>query len=108
MVKTDGTARHMYWIYNFTLSSFSTEGNSTFVFTGVATVRMRGGPVSDVPVTIKVWNMNVLGLWIGPDKVSGHFGSAPIYGTVFQSDQGGAMMGLQSMMGSSPMTKPRT
>jgi plastocyanin len=43
---------------------------------------MKDGPVSGVPITIKVFNNAVIGFWIGPDKVSNHFGTGPVFGTL--------------------------
>jgi plastocyanin len=44
---------------------------------------MKDGPVSGVPLTIKIFNNEVIGIWVGPDKVSAHFGNnSPIYGTL--------------------------
>jgi uncharacterized protein YndB with AHSA1/START domain len=97
MVKPDGTAMHVHKIYNFESSSMTQEGNSTNVLTGTATVTMKNGPVSDVPVTIKVFNNAVIGLWIGPDKVDGHFGTGPVYGTVSTNSKA-VMEDLHSMM----------
>jgi hypothetical protein len=106
MIKPDGTAMHMHWIYNFTLSNFSTEGNSTDVFKGVATVLLKGKTIPQVPITIKISNMKVLAMWIGPEKVDNHFGTNPIYGTAIHSSQGQTMMSSHAM--SSSMSAPRT
>ena len=105
MIKPDGTAMHMHWIYNFTLSNFSTEGNSTDVFKGAATVLLKGKTIPQVPITIKISNMKVLSMWIGPEKVDNHFGTNPIYGTVIHSNQGQMMMGSQGMSSSIPTSK---
>ncbi|GEM_PF-311778 len=95
MVKIDGTSYHVHAISNFSLSDISNLKNST-IFTGTATVLMPTGPVSDVPVTIKIINMSLLAIKIGPDKVNGHFGTAPIYGTIFHSGKGQSMMALST------------
>ncbi|HKU48986.1 MAG TPA: cupredoxin domain-containing protein [Nitrososphaera sp.] len=87
MVKPDGTAMHVHKIYNFSAAEMSEEGNSTTVVNGTATVTMSSGPVSGVPVTIKVSNNAVIGFWIGPEKVDAHFGSTPVYGTVSTNSQ---------------------
>jgi hypothetical protein len=82
MVVTDGNAMHAHTRTNFELASHTTEGNTTDVFEGTATVSMRDGPVSDVPVTIKIFNNAVIGIWIGPDMIDSHFGEGPVYGTL--------------------------
>jgi plastocyanin len=88
MVKPDGTAAHPHSIYNFNATEMSQEGNSaTKVLKGTATVTMKKGPVTGVPLTIKVFNNAVVGLWIGPDKVASHFGTGPVYGTLSTSSK---------------------
>lgn len=98
MVMPDGNAMHVHKIYGFKPTDFSTEQNDTIqVLEGTATVTMRDGPVTDVPLTIKVFNKSVFGLWIGPDKVDGHFGSSVIYG-VLSAGSRGSMGEMNSMM----------
>lgn len=104
MVIPDGTARHMHMIYGFQPTEFTTEQNNTIhVVKGIATVAMKDGPVSDVPLTIKIFNGSVIGLWIGPDKVDSHFGSDPIYGTLSEKSMA-MMMEMGSMEGGGQMT----
>jgi plastocyanin len=87
MIKTDGTAMHSHSMYNFRTSEMTQEGNSTNVLKGTATVTMKDGPVSDVPVMVKVFDNAVIGFWIGPDKVDGHFGTSPVYGVLSTNAQ---------------------
>ena len=99
MVQPDGTARHMHMIYGFKPTEFTAEQNNTIhVVKGTATVTIRDGPVSDVPLTIKIFSGSVIGLWIGPDKVDGHFGSGPIYG-VLSARSTAMMIEMGSMNG---------
>src|SRR5581483_7481151 len=106
MIKPDGTAMHSHSIYNFSTTQMTMEGNSTSVLKGTATVTMKDGPVSGVPITVKVFNNAVIGFWIGPDKVSGHFGTGPIYGTLSLNSQAvmqemhSLMQGMNNMGGS--------
>lgn len=98
MVMPDGTAMHAHTIYGFKPAEFMTEQNDTIqILEGTATVTMRDGPVADVPLTIKVFNRSVVGLWIGPDKVDRHFGSNPIYG-ILSTGSKGIMAEMGSMM----------
>jgi len=98
MVKPDGSALHSHKIYGFKPSEFTTEQNGTiYVLKGTATVTIKDDPVSDVPITIKVFNNAVIGLWIGPDKVDGHFGSNALYGTLSTGSRT-SMMNMGSMM----------
>src|SRR5205085_12016854 len=105
MIKPDGTAMHAHTIYSFKPAGLSTEQNGTvYVLNGTATVTMPNGPVSDVPITLKVFNAKVIGLWIGPDKVNAHFGTNPIYGLISTPASGHMdMMNQQSMMGQGNM-----
>jgi hypothetical protein len=103
MVKPDGTAMHTHMIYGFKPTEFTTEQNDTVqVLKGTATLTMKDGLVEDVPLTIKVFNRAVIGLWIGPDKVDGHFGSNPIYGTLSTGSRS-IMMEMGPMMGEGQM-----
>src|SRR5690242_14626279 len=88
---------HMHRIYDFKATEMTQEGNSTGVLKGTATVTMPNGPVADVPVTIKVFGDSVVGFWIGPDKVNGHFGTAPVYG-ILSANSRAAMADMHSMM----------
>ena len=108
MVQPDGTARHMHMIYGFQPTEFTTEQNNTIhVVKGTATVTMKDGPVSDVPLTIKIFNGSVIGLWIEPDKVDSHFGSNSIYGVLSERSMA-MMMEMGSMKGEGQMMGNRT
>jgi hypothetical protein len=63
------------------------EGNTTYVFEGTATLTMRDGPVSNVPLTIKVFNGAAVAMWIGPDRIDSHFGQDLVYGTLSASSR---------------------
>lgn len=117
MVMPDGNAMHVHQVYGFKPTDFSTEQNDTVqVLAGSATVGLKDGAVTDVPVTIKVFNKSVIGIWIGPDKVDGHFGSNPIYGLLSTGSRGimaemGSMIEGEhdgNMMGSMEQTLTRT
>lgn len=98
MVKPDGTAMHEHSIYGFKPTQFAREQNDTIrVLEGTGTVTMKDGPITEVPLTIKVFNKAVIGFWIGPDMVSGHFGSGPVYGTLSQGSRS-MMADMGSMM----------
>jgi hypothetical protein len=82
MVMTNGSAMHDHEIYDFTLTDMSMPNNSTTVFNGTATITMRQGPVSDVPISIKAMDNNAVSVWIDPTKIQNHFGNTPIFGTI--------------------------
>lgn len=81
MVKTDGTSLHSHKVTNFKVATIMTEGNNTTV-EGTATVTLMGNPISNVPLKVTVFNNSVIGIWIGPGKVNGHFGTSPLYGVI--------------------------
>ncbi|UVS68788.1 hypothetical protein [Nitrososphaera viennensis] len=81
MVQPNGTAAHEHNVTDLKASDVTLE-NNTLTINGTATVTLKGGPVEDVPVTIRILDNTVLALTIGPDKVDNHFGADPIYGTV--------------------------
>ena len=82
MVMTNGSAMHDHEIYDFTLTDMSMPNNSTTVFNGTATITMRQGPVSDVPISIKAMDNNAVSIWVDPTKIQNHFGNTPIFGTI--------------------------
>jgi hypothetical protein len=56
--------------------------NNAAAYKGQATVTMKAGPITNVPVDIKIHNNNVISIWFDPTIVKNHFGGSPIYGTV--------------------------
>jgi len=82
MVMTNGSAMHEHRIYDFTLTDMSMPNNSTTVYNGTATITMRQGPVTDVPMSIKALDNNAISVWIDPTKIQNHFGNTPIFGTI--------------------------
>ena len=74
MIKTDGTSKHTHTVTNFVLADTSNQNNYT-IFNGTGTISMPQGPVTEVPISIKVVN-NTLGIiTIGPNKIDNHFGT---------------------------------
>jgi carboxymethylenebutenolidase len=98
MVGIDGTAMHRHSITNFTLTNVSMEGNTTHIFEGTATVTMREGPVSGVPLTIKILNGAAVAMSIGPDMVDSHFGVNPVYGTLTESSRAAVASNIRENM----------
>jgi hypothetical protein len=82
MVMTNGSAAHDHEIYDFTLSDMSMPNNSTTVYNGTATITMRQGPVTNVPVSIKSMESNAISIWADPAMINNHFGNTPIFGTI--------------------------
>ena len=79
MIKTDGTSKHTHTLTNFVLADTSNQNNQT-VFNGTGTISMPQGPVTEVPISIKVVNNSLGIINIGPAKIDNHFGTEPLYG----------------------------
>lgn len=83
MVMPDGNAMHSHKVYNFAVNSYTVEEDGmTHNLTGMATVTMRDGPVSEVPVSLIV-NNSAIEMRIGPEKIDSHFGTDPVHGIVY-------------------------
>jgi hypothetical protein len=87
MVKSDGMAMHSHNIFNFNVSKMAIEGNSGSTLERLCTATIKDMAVTEVPLTIKLFNKTVNGIWIDPDKVDGHFGMGPVYGTISVAHQ---------------------
>ncbi|MFL6419752.1 MAG: hypothetical protein ACJ71P_10110 [Nitrososphaeraceae archaeon] len=85
MVMLNGSALHKHQISNFTLTGISMPNEKTIVSNGTATITMKEGPVNDVPISIRIFDDNVISIWVDPAKTMNHFGNTPIYGTVTQA-----------------------
>ena len=86
IIKTDGTSKHTHTVTNFVLADTSNQNNYT-IFNGTGTISMPQGPVTEVPISIKVVN-NTLGIiTIGPNKIDNHFGTEPLYGIPLEESE---------------------
>jgi hypothetical protein len=92
MVMLDGNAPHKHSITDFKITGSPTTSGMTTTYNGTATVTLKKGPVSDVPISIKLMGPRAMSLWIDPTKTEGHFGNTPIYGI-----QHGMQMQMMSM-----------
>jgi len=92
MVMLDGSAPHMHNITDFKIKGSPTTSDTTTTYNGTATVTLKNGPASDVPISIKLMGPRAMSLWIDPTKTEGHFGNTPIYGI-----QHGMQMQMMSM-----------
>ena len=86
MVMLNGSARHTHSISNFSLTDIKDE-NRTVSYSGLSTVTLKAGPAKDVPTQIKIFNNNVISLWLDPVKVDHHFGESPIYGVMLDKNE---------------------
>jgi hypothetical protein len=75
----DGSAAHVHTIRDFKIiGNPSTSGNTT-TFNGTATVSLKAGPATGVPISIKLMGDKAVSIWIDPSKTENHFGNTPIY-----------------------------
>jgi hypothetical protein len=82
MVMTNGSALHGHEIYDFKLTNITTSNDSTTKYNGTATITMRQGPVTNVPISIESLESNVISIWADPAMTNNHFGDTPIFGTI--------------------------
>ena len=82
MVKVDGSGMHKHTINDFKLSGNPTKTSTGTTYTGTATVSMKGGPVSNVPVSITLSNNDNVSIMVDPKVTKNHFGNTPIEGKV--------------------------
>lgn len=83
MVMPDGNGLHNHNLYGFNVENYAVDAEATtHTFEGTATVTMRDGPVSDVPLTVTISNNAVVAIWIGPEMIDSHFGEGPVYGVL--------------------------
>ena len=82
MVMTNGSALHDHEIYDFKLTNITTLNDSTTIYNGTATITMRQGPVTNVPISITSLESNVISIWADPAMTNNHFGDTPIFGTI--------------------------
>lgn len=85
MVMLNGKGLHQHKIYDFKQNA-SANGNGSATFNGTATITMKDGAHTGVPIGIKIMSENTK--WtvvaIQPDKAmtKNHFGDTPIYGII--------------------------
>jgi hypothetical protein len=83
MMKLDGSSMHKHTIIAATITSadFKVTGKtSTRTYYGTAIISMKEGPVSNVPIIIKLLSDGSMSIMPDPIKTKGHFGNTPIQG----------------------------
>ena len=82
MMKLDDSSKHKHTIdATITSADFSRAGKSSVrTYSGTATISMKEGPVSDVPITIKLSSDGNISIKPDPIKTQGHFGNTLIEG----------------------------
>ena len=82
MTKLDGSSKHKHTV-NATITSadFGRAGKSSVrTYSGTAIISMKEGPISDVPIVIKLSSNGNMSIMPDPTKTEGHFGNTPIQG----------------------------
>ena len=82
MAKMDGSAMHKHTINDFKLSGNPTKTSTGTTYNGTATVSMKEGPVSNVPISITLSDNGNISIMIDPKTTNNHFGNTPIGGKV--------------------------
>jgi hypothetical protein len=84
MMKLDGSSKHKHTVTaTITSADFKVAGkSSTRTYSGTATISMKEGPISNVPIVIKQSSDGNMSIMPDPIKTKGHFGNTPIQGKV--------------------------
>jgi hypothetical protein len=82
MMKMDGSAIHKHTINEFKLTGNPTKTSTGTTYNGTATVSMKQGPVSNVPISITLSDNGNISIMIDPKTTNNHFGNTPIGGKV--------------------------
>jgi hypothetical protein len=82
MMKLDGSAMHKHIITDFKLAGNPTKASTGSTYNGTATVSMKEGPVSNVPISITLSDNGNISIMVDPKTTNNHFGNTPIEGKV--------------------------
>ena len=82
MVKLDGSAMHKHIMNDFKLAGNPTKASTGSTYNGTATVSMKEGPVSNVPISITLSDNGNISIMVDPKTTNNHFGNTPIEGKV--------------------------
>jgi hypothetical protein len=82
MAKLDGSAKHTHNISDFKIAGTPATDNSGTTYSGTATVSLKAGPATNVPVTILISNNGDFSINIDAKATENHFGNTPIQGKV--------------------------
>lgn len=80
MFMLNGSAAHKHTITDFKISGNPIKNTMASTYNGTATVSLKKGPVTGVPISIKLMDKSAVSIWIDPSKTENHFGNTPIYG----------------------------
>lgn len=82
MMKMDRSAMHKHIINDFKLAGNPTKASTGSTYNGIATVSMKEGPVSNVPISITLSDNGNISIMVDPKTTNHHFGNTPIEGKV--------------------------
>ena len=82
MAKLDGSAMHKHTINDFKVTGNPTKTSTGTTYDGTATISMKDGPVSNVPVSITLSDNGNISIMVDPKATNNHFGNTPIEGKV--------------------------
>jgi len=77
MAKEDGSAMHKHTINEFKLTGNPSKTSTGTTYDGAATITMKDGPVSNVPVSITLSDNGNFSIMVDPRATKDHFGSTP-------------------------------
>jgi len=80
MVMLNGSAPHKHTITDFKMTGSPAKKNVASTYNGTSTVSLKNGPVTGVPISIKLMGPSAMSMWIDPGKTENHFGNTPLYG----------------------------
>jgi hypothetical protein len=80
MFMLNGSAAHKHTITDLKIIGNPTTSNNATTYNGTATVSLKKGPVTGVPISIKLMGDSAVSIWVDPSKTENHFGNTPIYG----------------------------
>ncbi len=81
MMKLDGSAMHKHSITDFKIGGSQIKTNtSSSTYNGTATISMKEGPVSNVPISINLSNNGDMNIMVDPKATNNHFGNTAIQG----------------------------
>jgi hypothetical protein len=80
MFMLNGSAAHKHTITDFKIIGNPTTSNNATTYNGTATVSLKQGPATGVPISIKLMGDSAVSIWVDPSKTENHFGNTPIYG----------------------------
>jgi hypothetical protein len=82
MMKLDGSSKHKHTVTaTIPSADFLVAGKSSIrAYSGTSTISMKEGPVSDVPIVIRLSSDGNISIMPDPTKTKGHFGNTPIQG----------------------------